>query len=66
MREICEESQDEVRQLSFFVNHSRIEDSHDFFLENNEKITVGFRITNHDQQNFLGGEEGCYRFVSKT
>jgi len=67
MREICQESQDgEVRQLSFFVNNSRMQDSHTFFLENNEKITVGFKITNHDQQNFRGWEEGCHQFVSKT
>jgi len=63
MREICQESQDgEVRQLSFFVNNSRMQDSHTFFLENNEKITVGFKITNHDQQNFRGWEEGCHQF----
>jgi len=63
MREICQESQDgQVRQLSFFVNHSRMQDSHNFFLENNEKITVGFKITNHAQQNFRGWEEGCHQF----
>ncbi|XP_029191376.2 uncharacterized protein LOC114957954 [Acropora millepora] len=65
MREICQESQDgQVRQLSFFVNHSRMQEYHNFFLENNEKITVGFKITNHAQQNFRGWEEGCHQFDS--
>ena len=66
MEEICEESWGaEVRRLSFFINNSKMQDTHTFFLENNEQVTVAFKITNNDQQNFSGWEEGCQQFVSK-